>query len=219
VIATIVVLIFAMFQAAQPQATAPAPPPKSTTATTEPADVRHKLLDVKRIYVDSFGEDEVSKQIQGMVVSALAVSKKFVVTENKEKADAILRGSGLEKTSQEFHALNDKAAAASAAGGHSGSMSGSWSNGTGSVSGHSSGGFIAKSVASDDSKASTETIDHARLAVRLVSADGDVIWATTQESRGAKYKGASADVADKIVKQLLRDVEKLNKPAATTSDK
>ena len=32
---------------------------------------------------------------------------------------------------------------------------------------------------------------------------------TTQESKGAKYKGASADVSDKIVKQLLRDIEHL----------
>jgi hypothetical protein len=55
--------------------------------------------------------------------------------------------------------------------------------------------------------------------VRLVNSDGDVIWTTTQESKGAKYKGASADVADKCVKKLLRDVEKLegdgNMPAAS----
>jgi hypothetical protein len=35
-----------------------------------------------------------------------------------------------------------------------------------------------------------------------------VVWSTTQESKGAKYKSAGADVADKIVKQLLRDIEK-----------
>ncbi|MFB3917088.1 MAG: hypothetical protein ACE14M_10190 [Terriglobales bacterium] len=69
-------------------------------------------------------------------------------------------------------------------------------------------------MAADDSTASTETIDHARLAVRLVSADGDVIWASTQESKGAKYKGASADVAARIVKQLLRDIEKIEKQPA-----
>jgi hypothetical protein len=34
------------------------------------------------------------------------------------------------------------------------------------------------------------------------------VWSTTQESKGAKYKGASADVAEKIVKQLLRDIAK-----------
>jgi hypothetical protein len=53
---------------------------------------------------------------------------------------------------------------------------------------------------------STETIDRAAVAVRLVAADGDLIWATTQESKGAKFKGASADVADKVVKQLLHDI-------------
>ena len=64
-------------------------------------------------------------------------------------------------------------------------------------------------AAADDSVASTETLHEARVAVRLVGTDGDVIWTTTQESKGAKYKGASADVADKCVKQLLHDVEKL----------
>jgi hypothetical protein len=52
------------------------------------------------------------------------------------------------------------------------------------------------------------------VAVRLVSPDGDVVWSTTQESKGAKYKGATADVAEKVVKQLLRDLDKLSKPAA-----
>ena len=31
---------------------------------------------------------------------------------------------------------------------------------------------------------------------------------TTQESKGAKYKGANADLADKVVRQLLRDLDK-----------
>jgi hypothetical protein len=53
------------------------------------------------------------------------------------------------------------------------------------------------------------------MAVRLVSSDGDVLWSTTQESKGAKYKGASADVAEKVVKQLLWDLEKLEKVRST----
>ncbi len=47
---------------------------------------------------------------------------------------------------------------------------------------------------------------------RLVSSGGDGVWSTTQESKGAKYKTASADVADKIVKQLIRDMEKAQLP-------
>jgi hypothetical protein len=47
--------------------------------------------------------------------------------------------------------------------------------------------------------------------VRLVNKDGDVMWSTTQESNGAKFRGASADVADKITKQLAADLERLRK--------
>ena len=54
-------------------------------------------------------------------------------------------------------------------------------------------------------------MNDARIAVRLVAADGDVLWTSTQESKGAKYKGATADVADKVVKQLMKDVERLSK--------
>ena len=49
--------------------------------------------------------------------------------------------------------------------------------------------------------------------VRLVNKDGDVIWSTTQESTGAKFRGASADVADRIAKQLGSDYEKLRRTA------
>jgi len=49
--------------------------------------------------------------------------------------------------------------------------------------------------------------------VRLVNKDGDVIWSTTQESNGAKFRGASADVADKITRQLVSDCEKVRKSA------
>jgi len=38
-----------------------------------------------------------------------------------------------------------------------------------------------------------------------------VIWSTTQESNGAKFHGASADVAEKIARQLAADVEKVKK--------
>ena len=45
--------------------------------------------------------------------------------------------------------------------------------------------------------------------VRLVNKDGDVIWSTIQESNGAKFRGASADVADKIARQLTIDWNKI----------
>src|SRR6476646_4427583 len=184
--------------------------PVATTGAID-VEVADKLLKVRRIFVDSFGDDALSKQIQAMTVNSLQSSKKFIITENKDRADAILKGTALEKTSQELHAIGEGTSVAGAAGSHSGSMSGSFANGAGSVSGHSSGGFVAHAAGISDSQASTETINDARVAVRLVSTDGDVLWSSTQESTGAKYKGASADVADKVVKQLLRDLEKLQK--------
>jgi len=39
--------------------------------------------------------------------------------------------------------------------------------------------------------------------VRLVSKDGDVIWSATEESfRREQFRGASADVAERITRQL-----------------
>ena len=53
---------------------------------------------------------------------------------------------------------------------------------------------------------------HEALAtVRLVNKDGDVLWSTTQESNGAKFHGASADVAEKIAKQLMAEYERVQK--------
>lgn len=170
------------------QATKPATL-QAATAPAEEAGVDAKaLLKVKRIYVDSFGDDIISKELQSMIVSSLVATKRFKVTENRERADAILKGVALEKSSHELHAYGESTAV-----------------GQGAIS---------------DSSAHTETLNESKVSIRLLSPDGDVIWTSTQESKGGKYKGASADVADKCVKQLLRDVEKVeggNTTSVTTS--
>ena len=220
---TVALMLAFQSPSAAPQKPTPLAPPgspaasansKREIATKDDPDIENELLHVKRIFVDSFGDDPISKQVQAMVISSLTESKKFVVTENKEKADAVLKGSSLEKTSQELHSSSEATAAGGAAGGHSSSVNGSFVNGTGSVSGSSSGGFVSRAASIEDASTSVDTVNDARIAVRLVDNDGDVIWATTQESKGAKYKGATADVADKVVKELLRAVEKLEKKPA-----
>lgn len=208
------VLLLLAFSFGQTQAATPPPAQQNQSATPSSGtkidpEIAATLLKVRRIYVDSFGDDPISKQLQAMVIDALTQSKRFIVTENKDKADAILKGTGLEKTSQELHAIGEATSVAAASGGEHSSVNGSVVNGNGSISGSSNGGFIAQKLGTSDSQASTETVSDARLAVRLVSTDGDVIWTTTKESKGAKYKGASADVADQIVKQLLWDLDKL----------
>jgi curli biogenesis system outer membrane secretion channel CsgG len=199
--------------AAAPAQTKPAP---SKDEDSDPT----ALLKVKRIFVENFGEDIISKEMQSMIVSSLVSSKRFKVTENRDHADAILKGAALEKSSQELHAYGESTTVGGASGGSHAQVSGSGGN----ISGSSNGGFVARHLGTSDSSANTETIDSARVAIRLVNPDGDVIWTTTQESKGAKYKGASADVADKCVKQLLHDVAKLEgsgdpSPAPASSPK
>jgi hypothetical protein len=184
------------------------------SAEPAPLDKKKELIKVRRIYVDSFGSNEAAQQLQSMIVTSLTESNRFTVTENKDKADAILKGFAGEKTYQETHAYGSGTAVSTAAGGHSASISGSGGN----VSGSSSGGFHSVAGAMEDSSVNTETIDSAKGSVRLINQDGDVIWTSTQESKGAKFKGASADVADKIVKQLIRDINRAQKPAETPAE-
>jgi curli biogenesis system outer membrane secretion channel CsgG len=205
------------------QATMPSPTPGSpptpapglqVSAKTESASKESDsdptaLLKVKRIYVDSFGEDVVSRELQSMIVSSLVATKRFKVTENRDRADAILKGVALEKSSQELHAYGEGTSVGTASGGSHSEISGAG----GVISGSSKGGFGAQHMGISDSSVNTETINEARIAIRLVNPDGDVIWTSTQESKGAKYRGASADVADKCVKQLLRDLDKLESPS------
>lgn len=189
-------------QEAKPAATAQTTPAQTAPAPSRDADSDPTaLLKVKRIFVDSFGDDAISKELQSMIVSALVATKRFKVTENRDRADAILKGAALEKTSQELHAYGESTAVGAASGGGHAEING--------ASASSSGGFIARHMGTSDSSVNTETINEARVAVRLVNMDGDVIWTSTQESKGAKYKGSSADVADRCVKQLIKDVEKL----------
>jgi hypothetical protein len=152
----------------------------STPSTTD-SELTAKLVKVHRIYIESFGDDTASKQLQALLIDSLTASKRFIITENKERADAVIKGVGTERTSQEFHSTREGTAVATGRGG----------------------------AGISDSSASTETIATAHLTVRMVSPDGDVIWSTEKESTGGKYKGASADVADEVVKQLLHDLDRL----------
>src|SRR6202034_4727248 len=60
-------------------------------------------------------------------------------------------------------------------------------------------------IGENDSRRDEQRKHEAIATVRLVSKDGDVIWSATAESMGAKFLGASADVADKIAKRLATD--------------
>jgi hypothetical protein len=76
---------------------------------------------------------------------------------------------------------------------------------------------VQGAVGDQESVRIQERKHEASASVPIVNKDGDVIWSTTQESQGAKFRSASADVADKITRALVADWEKSQKSAPGAS--
>jgi hypothetical protein len=168
----------------------------AAVGTWPAGEVPPPLLAVKRIHVEKLN-GESSAQIRDMLINALQSAKVFVMTENAEKADAILRGFGEDLIYNESFESRDGVDARASIG----------SSGSSRSTGRRLPG-VTLGVGTDESTRSNERKHEASVAVRLVNRDGDVIWSTTQESKGAKFRGASADVADKVIRQLLTDLDK-----------
>ena len=165
-------------------------------------DLSKQLLSVKRIYVDRLTGGETAAQMRDLIISSLHGSKLYVLTENQERADAVLRGAA------EDLIYTDQFQSADSVDLRSGVAVGGRSTRT-------SSGARSLSVGVGDREATDihERKHEALATVRLVNKDGDVIWSTTQESDGAKFRGASADVADKIARQLSADVDRARQAA------
>ena len=176
-------------------------------------DPSQQLLQIKRVFVDRLNGGDTAIQLRDMLITALQGSKLFAITENQERADAFLRGSGEDliftETFQSSEGINA----------HMNATTGRASTGTSSSTRNvETGPSAGVSLGENESRHTAERKHEASASVRLVNKDGDVIWSTTQESLGGKFRGASADVADKVLRKLLDDVEKAKakkpKPAA-----
>jgi hypothetical protein len=165
------------------------------------------LAEVKRIYVDQLGGGKTSDQLRDMLISALQGCGLFVLTENPDRADAILKGSGDDQVFTEDHISSDSIGVHANAGDSSSSRA--LNAGTSSSNSHGIG------VSDSESSRVQERRHEATASVRLVAKDGDVIWSTTQESNGAKFRSALADVADKVMKQLADQTRRVREMAAS----
>ena len=169
--------------------------------TTSSEPFSNPLARVKRIYIDKLGGDQTAAQIRDMIINALQSASIFVITENQDKADAFLRGSAEDDvftdTFQTSEGVNARASV-------SGALGTSEQQRAARIGWHRDRIGRMEKIA--------ERKHEAFAAVRLVDASGDVIWSTTQESLGAKFRGASADVADKVVKQLIGDLQRARRP-------
>jgi len=168
------------------------------------------LADVKRIFVDQLGGGKTSDQFRDMLISAIQSSGLFTLTENPERADATLKGSGDDLIYNDLHSSSDSIGVHANAG--SGSSSRSLNSGV------SSNSTLGLGVTDSETSREEERRHEATGSVRLVSKDGDIIWSTTQESGGGKFRSAMADVADKIMRQLTDETRRIRALAALNRD-
>ena len=173
----------------------------AAASTAMAADVK-QLLNVHRVYVDRLTGGETAAQMRDVLISSLAESGLLVITENQERADTILRGAAEDLVFTDIHQSSDSINA------HA--NLGSSRSGGGYYSSRNSNS-LGLGLGDNESDRSQERRHEAIAAVRLVNKDGDVIWSTTQESMGAKFHGASADVAEKITAKLREDFDRAKK--------
>ncbi len=186
----------------------------STLFAVQAKDDVTPLAAVKRIYVDQLGGGGQSDQLRDMIIAALQNSGLFIITENPDRADATLRGSADDKIFIENHSTEDSIGMHTAvAKGQSSSEGGI---GRTSSSTHSSFGT---GLTDSESSHIEERRHEADASVRLVDVNGDVIWSTTQESPGGKFRGAAADVADRVARNLVEAVQKARSASATPPKK
>lgn len=180
------------------QAPVPAVVPPSPAAPDE--ESQESLAKVRRVYVDVLTGGNEALQFRDMVMSSLQQAKVFVITENPDRADAILKGAADDLIFVEHHDTAESLTA------HANTATASGSRGrfTGSNASQENG----LEVGDSDSSHIEERKHEAFAAMRLVNKDGDVIWSSTQESLGGKFSGAAVDVAGRISRQLADDTRR-----------
>lgn len=164
------------------------------SSSVEEAGLR-QLRTIRRVYVDRLTGGETAAQMHDILVAALDGAKLFILTENPERADATLKGAGEDLVFTETHSSSDN-------------INGHSNFGNKNSGRYGSSVTAGLGLGEGESEHSSERRHEAIAAVRLVNKDGDVIWSTTQESEGAKFRGASSDVAEKITLKLKEDFER-----------
>ena len=179
-------------------------------AAIEEAGLR-QLRVVRKVYVDRITGGETAAQMRDLLITALQGSKLFVVTENADRADAFLRGAAEDLVYTDTYNSSESTNVRGASNDTSRSSDSSRAGPNSNNAANSIARGSSLSVGENESSNIKERKHEAMATVRLVSKDGDVLWSTTQESNGAKFHGASADVADRIARQLLAEFDRQRK--------
>jgi len=180
-------------------------------------DLSDQLPKIKRVFVDRLTGGETAAQMRDLLITALQNSKLFVVTENQERADVFLRGAAEDLIYTDQFKSSENVSMRGNSSDSEGVSSDSRYNGASGGNSSRSARSNGSSIGGGESSEVKERKHEALATVRLVNKDGDVLWSTTRESGGAKFHGASADVAEKIAKQLVAEFERARKTGAIRS--
>ena len=71
-------------------------------------------------------------------------------------------------------------------------------------------------VARQRDSVAQRTLPHGEVDKRLRT--GEVVWSSTQESKGAKYMGSAADVAERIARDLEQACKRARQIERTQAD-
>jgi hypothetical protein len=176
-----------------------------------PDELPAQLLGIKRVFVDRLTGGETAAQMRDLIIGSLQGARLFILTENADRADAFLRGAAEDLIYTDSFQSSDGLNARIGGGENDSVGTSTRFNGAGGGASRSAGRNMSVGIGENESSNTKERRHEALATVRIVNKDGDVIWSTTQESNGAKFRGASADVAEKITRQLVDDVGKLRR--------
>jgi hypothetical protein len=197
-------------QATNPQPVKPAV--EKTAPELDPErETQAEFAKVRRIYVDVLTGGESALRLRDLLISGIQSSKLFIVTEDEDKADAVLKGAGKDDAFTEVFQSSDNINA------HSQMSLGLGNDSQTSSQRYSNRNTLNFGAGESETRKTEERKHEAIATVRLVSKDGDVIWSATEESLGAKFAGASVDVVDKITKKLAADYRKAKLAAPVPS--
>jgi hypothetical protein len=185
-------------------AAAAAGTPKPVASAAVSAQAAAELLAVKRIYVAQLTGGPPADALRELIISSLNGMQRFVLTDNPDRADAVMKGAADEHAFEDVFDHQDGVGARTGAGAKTGGLL------------KSTGAFGSAGITENESRHTRERKHEAYAAVRLCNRDGDVLWSTTEESQGGKFRGAGADLAAKVARDLTLALERADRGASAT---
>lgn len=160
------------------------------------------LREVRRIFVSRLAGGGTADSMREVLIASLNSTGLFVLTDDQTKADAVLKGAANDTIFVDSFD-SDK------------SISGRTDGGFGNRSLKTGGAYGSLSGADREAYHIRDRKHEAYAAIRLVNRAGDTLWSTTQESLGSKFHSASADVGEKVARQIALDMDRLQRAATS----